>query len=85
MNSRHTMRLKLNNIFYTGSTAGYQLVTITGTGFDDDTVVTICDQPCKMANNHTSSTQYVCFTPAAPGKPMSFKYGLSLRRGTMTF
>ncbi|XP_069121982.1 fibrocystin-L-like [Argopecten irradians] len=51
-----------------GSTSGDQVVTITGTGFDNTTSVTICSQPCIQSASHTSTeTQFFCVTPPATG------------------
>ncbi|XP_069115224.1 fibrocystin-L-like [Argopecten irradians] len=51
-----------------GSTSGDQTVTISGSGFDNTTSVTICSQACAQSIKYNSTeTQYVCVTPAASG------------------
>ncbi|OWF48084.1 Fibrocystin-L [Mizuhopecten yessoensis] len=50
-----------------GSVGGDQTVTILGTGFDDNMMVTICDRICNISErNTTESMQYVCHTPSLP-------------------
>ncbi|XP_069115226.1 fibrocystin-L-like [Argopecten irradians] len=51
-----------------GSTSGDQTVTISGSGFDNTTSVTICSKPCLQSTQYNSTeTQIVCVTPAATG------------------
>ncbi|XP_021358207.1 fibrocystin-L-like [Mizuhopecten yessoensis] len=51
-----------------GSLAGDQTVTLSGTGFDDGMVVTICGDICYMSLGFTTdSAQYVCKTPHSLG------------------
>ncbi|XP_033757813.1 fibrocystin-L-like [Pecten maximus] len=51
-----------------GSTSGDQTVTISGSGFDNSTSVTICSIPCNQSSKFNSTeTQFVCVTPAASG------------------
>ncbi|XP_061168814.1 fibrocystin-L-like [Saccostrea echinata] len=45
----------------TGGIAGDQLVTVSGSGFDNNTSVWICDRRCESVNQ--SASQYKCRTP----------------------
>ena len=49
-----------------GGTAGGQTVTFTGQGFSDDVEATICGNTCVL--KETTSSEYVCSTPANSGK-----------------
>ena len=49
-----------------GGTAGGQTVTLTGQGFSDDVEATICGNTCVL--KETTSSEYVCSTPANSGK-----------------
>ena len=49
-----------------GGTAGGQTLTLTGEGFSDSVMATICDQTCTL--RETTSSQYQCSTPANSGK-----------------
>ncbi|XP_021347967.1 fibrocystin-L-like [Mizuhopecten yessoensis] len=51
-----------------GSTNGNQIVTISGSGFDDTTTVTICSESCVQSTAQNSTeTKFICVTPAASG------------------
>ena len=49
-----------------GGTAGGQTVTLTGQGFSDDVEASICGNTCVL--KETTSSEYVCSTPANSGK-----------------
>ncbi|XP_021344842.1 fibrocystin-L-like, partial [Mizuhopecten yessoensis] len=50
-----------------GSMAGLQTVTITGTGFEQNIIAMICNEICKPTGNASTTTQYVCLTPEVEG------------------
>ena len=52
---------------FTGSLAGGQILTLSGRGFDSDTVIDICGNICEVQGDPTS-TQYTCRTPESSGK-----------------
>ena len=49
-----------------GGTGGGQTVTLTGQGFSEDLTATICGDTCVL--KQTTSSEYVCKTPAKSGK-----------------
>lgn len=56
----------IKTFFLAGSTAGGQTVTVTGSGFDGTTAVTICGQTCtKDSTASQTASQFVCMTPPA--------------------
>ncbi|XP_069115782.1 fibrocystin-L-like [Argopecten irradians] len=50
-----------------GSMAGGQLVTVSGTGFDSNVHVTIDNQTCVIQNGSITPTEVVCKTPPVQG------------------
>ncbi|XP_060067607.1 fibrocystin-L-like [Ylistrum balloti] len=49
-----------------GSLAGDQRVTVLGSGFDSDMVVTICGSMCNMSKSQLADpTQFICDTPSS--------------------
>ncbi|XP_052805044.1 fibrocystin-L-like isoform X2 [Mya arenaria] len=56
-------QLSLDSILpTTGGIAGGQFLVLSGTGFTEDAVVTLCGQECQHVSSNTS--QYTCRTPA---------------------
>ena len=53
-----------------GGTGGGQTVTLTGQGFSEDLTATICGDYCVL--KQTTSSEYVCKTPAKSGKLSRF-------------
>ena len=49
-----------------GSIGGGQVITVTGDGFNDDSVVTIGQDICEKISFDASSGEIVCRTPTSP-------------------
>ena len=50
-----------------GSFAGGQRITVSGTGLYEDVNVTVCDLACSVRNISQDTTSLVCDTPAHSG------------------
>ena len=58
----------LLHVLLTGTTAGGQTLTLSGSGFlPQNTLVTVCSEPCVVVGPITA-TQLECVTPPAPGE-----------------
>ena len=78
-----TVQIEINDISpKTGSFGGGTLITLIGTGFSDQTIITFCGKVCVIQG--ASSTSYDCLTPKVESAESQKSCQISAAAGSLT-